>query len=122
MKRLVFVVTVGLLAMAILSVGCATEEPSAATSAQNVTGELKYLSVPLEGGDVTLTVQTLQGLRQTVLITSNTTFTLDGKECLFEDVGKLVETANGSYACAIVFNDECAPGVAASVYVTKKVE
>lgn len=123
MKRLVFVVTGVLLAMVITSVGCATKAlsaPAAEVPTQNITGELKYLSVPLEDGNVALTIETPQGLKQTVLITSNTTFILDGKSCLLEDVGKVVGAANESYVCTIVFNDECAPGVAASVYVTKK--
>lgn len=110
MKRL-FVVTGVLLAMVILCAGCAAKEPSVVAAAQNVTGELKYLSVPLEGGNVTLTVETPQGV-QTIPVADNTTFTIDGKACTIEDIGKALVTGNTTYNCTIVI-EPCEPGIVA---------
>ena len=110
MKRF-FTVTGVLLAMVILFAGCAAKEPPAAAAEQSVTGELKYLSVPLEGGDVTLTVQTQHG-PQTILLASNTTYELDGKACAIDDIGKALVAGNTTYNCTVIVAP-CEPGIVA---------
>ena len=123
MRRLVFVVTVGLLAMAILSVGCAKTTPApAAPTAQNVTGILKDLNTPAEPGKDVVTVQTPQGLR-TFPITANTTYSLEGRTCLLTDVNKVVDEGNVTYECTVVLAGLTAYGddqAALAIYVTKK--
>ncbi len=118
MKRFVFVVIGILLAMMILSVGCATKTPPAVPKApiQNVTGTLKDANTPVEAGQDVVTVETPQGLR-TFPLTSNTTYTLEGKICSLEDINKAVEAANVSYNCTLVYDEELG---AIGVYVTKK--
>ena len=117
MKRLVFVVTGVLLATAILSVGCgAKTTPAPAAPTQNVTGTLKDANTPAEAGQDVVTVETPQGL-QTFPVTSNTTYTLEGKICTLEDINKAVEAANVSYNCTLVYDEELG---AIGVYVTKK--
>lgn len=117
MKSPIFVVTGVLLAMVILSVSCApkaTPAPKAPT--QNVTGTLMDVNTPPEAGKDVVTVQTPQGL-QTFPVTSNTTYTLEGKICTLEDINKVVEAANASYNCTLVYDEELG---AIGVYVTKK--
>ena len=118
MKSLVFVVIGVLLAMVVLSVGCATKTPPAVPKAptQNVTGTLKDANTPAEAGQDVVTVETPQGL-QTFPVTSNTTYTLEGKICTLEDINKAVEAANVSYNCTLVYDEELG---AIGVYVTKK--
>ena len=104
MKRLIFVVTVGLLAMAILSTGCATKAtPAPAATTQNITGVLKDLNTPAEPGKDVVTIQTPQGL-QTFPLTANTTYSLEGKTCLLNDVGKVLETGNATYQCNLYYD------------------
>lgn len=123
MKRIVFVVTVGLLAMVILFVGCATktsQHQHQKMPTQNVTGELKYLSVPLEGGNATVTVETPQG-RQTFQLTANTTYSINGQPCKLEDIGRALADGNTTYTCALVY-EECAPVNELAIYIDKKTE
>ena len=117
MKSLVFVVIGVLLAMVVLPVGCAKTPPVAPKApTQNVTGTLKDVNTPADAGKDVVTVETPQGL-QTFPVTSNTTYTLEGKICKLEDINKVVEAANVSYNCTIVYDDELG---AIGVYVTKK--
>lgn len=118
MKSLVFVVIGVLLAMVVLSVGCATKTPPTVPTAptQNVTGILKDVNVPAEPGKDVITIETPQGL-QTFPVTSNTTYTLEGKICKLEDINKAVEAANVSYNCTLVYDEELG---AIGAYVTKK--
>lgn len=123
MKRLVFVVTVGLLAMAILSVGCAktTPEPAAPTT-QNVTGVLKDLNTPDDAGKDLVTITTPQG-DKTFNLTADTTYSIEGRSCVLAELGKTVDEGNVTYECTVVlaglspYTDDTA---AMAVYVTKK--
>lgn len=110
MRGLVGVMGV-LLVIVILSAGCAAKEPLVVAAAQNVTGELKYLSVPLEGGDVTMTVQTAQG-PQIIQLAANTTYELEGKACTIDDIGKALEAGNTTYNCTVIVAP-CEPGIVA---------
>lgn len=109
--------------MMLLSAGCATGERP--LPARNFTGELRYLSVPLylnvplEYGNLnaTVTVETPQGPK-TVQLAANTTYIIDGKLCLPEDVGKLLNAANTSYVCTIVIEENC--NFAQTLYIEKK--
>jgi len=107
MKGLVFVVTGVLLAMVVLSVGCATKTPPAVPKAptQNVTGILKDVNVPAEPGKDVITVETPLGLR-TFAVTENTTFTLEGQACPIADVGAVLETGNATYQCILYYDDQ----------------
>lgn len=105
-----FAVTGVLLAMVILYAGCALAAQPAAEP-KDVTGELRYLSVPLEGGDVTLTVQTPQG-PQAIQLASNATYELDGKACTVDDIGKALVAGDTTYNCTVVIKD-CEPGIQA---------
>lgn len=105
MKRL-FLVTGVLVAMMALSAGCAAKAQPAAVP-QNITGELRYLSIPLEGGDATLTVQTPQG-PQTIQLASNTTYSLDGQVCKLDEIGKVLAEGGTTYNCSVVI-DPCEP-------------
>ena len=96
MRRL-FVV-IGVLAVA----GCAAKAQPAAVL-QNVTGELRYLSVPLEdgNGNVTVTIETPQG-PQTIQLASNTTYSLDGQVCKLDEIGKVLLEGGTTYNCSVV--------------------
>ncbi len=107
MKKVAFSVSVVLMAIMILAAGCAAKAPPATASTTNVTGELTYLSVPLEGGNVTLTINTPQGV-QTIAVADNTTYTLNGKACTLDELGKVLEQGNTTYNCTAVV-DNCAP-------------
>jgi hypothetical protein len=109
MKRS-FVIVGVLMSMVILSVGC-TPKAQPAAAPQNVTGELKYLSVPLEGGNATLTVQTPQG-PQTVQLAANTTYSLQGKACSIDDIGQALTAGDTTYNCTVIL-DPCEPGIVA---------
>lgn len=123
MKRLVFVVTVGLLAMAILSVGCAKTTPApAAPTTQNVTGVLKDLNTPDDAGKDVVTITTPQG-EKTFTLTANTTYSLEGRSCLLADVGKAADEGNVTYECTVVLTGLTPYGddqAALAIYVTKK--
>ena len=117
MRRFVFLITGILLATVILSVGCGTKAtPAPAAPTQNVTGVLKDVNTPAEAGKDVVTVETPQGL-QTFPVTANTTYTLEGKTCTLEELNKVVEAANVSYNCTLVYDEELG---AIGVYVTKK--
>lgn len=116
MKRLVFVVTVVLMAMAILSVGCtkATPAPAAQTPA---TGALTGVNTPAEPGQDVVTVQTPQG-PTAVHVEGDTVIAFNGQFCTLDDLeAKLAAAtaANTSYNCTIVYDDMLG---ALAVYVT----
>ena len=110
MKRFVFVFTVVLLALAILSVGCgstapaAPAAPAAPPAATTVTGILKDINTPTEPGKDVVVVQTPQGL-QTLTITPDTKFTLEGGACPLEDAGKLTDQGNVTYNCTVQYDE-----------------
>ncbi len=115
MKRLVFVVTVALLATAILSVGCTKATPPATKAPpENVTGVLKDVNTPAEPGKDTVTVQTPQGA-QTLPITATTAFSVGGKACTLDELDAL-NTTNASYNCTVVLDVD---GIVVGVDVTK---
>ena len=125
MKRLIFVVTMVLLAMVVLSGGCATKEtPAPAAPTQNVTGTLKDINTPDDPGKDVVTVQTPQG-DKTFPVTANTAYSIEGKTCLLADVGKAVDEGNVTYECTIVltglteYADEQS---VLAIYVTKQVK
>ena len=106
MKRLVFVLTVVLLAMAILSVGCTKAAPKPAAKPP-VTGALTGVNTPAEGGQNTVTVQTPQG-PTAIHVTDQTGIAFNGQFCTLEDLeAKLAAAAaaNISYNCTIVYDD-----------------
>lgn len=109
MKRFLAIAGV-LMAIVILSAGCAAKAQPA-VAPKDITGELKYLSVPLEGGDVTLTVQTPQG-PQNIQLAANATYQLEGKACSVEDIGNALVAGNTTYNCTVVLNP-CEPGIVA---------
>ncbi|MDO8716880.1 MAG: hypothetical protein Q7J73_08775 [Dehalococcoidales bacterium] len=124
MKRLVFIVMVGLLAMAILSVGCAktTPAPAPAATTQNVTGTLKDLNTPDDPGKDVVTVTTPQG-DKTFNLTADTTYSIEGRSCLLADVGKAVDEGNVTYECTVVLTGltpYAEEQAALAIYVTKK--
>ena len=120
MKKLVFVVTVALLAMAILAVGCAKTPAPATTS--NVTGVLTEINTPDDPGPDVVIVETPQG-PQTIPITAATTYSIEGRSCILADVGKVADEGNVTYECTVVvtgmspYGDDTA---AVAIYVTKK--
>ncbi len=117
MKRFVFVFTVVLLALAILSVGCgstAPAAPAAPPAATTVTGILKDINTPTEPGKDVVVVQTPQG-QQTFPFAETTKFILEGQACPVGQLGELVDQGYVSYNCTLVVNDE---GVLVSVYAT----
>lgn len=122
MKRLVFIVTVGLLAMAILSVGCAKTTPTPAATTQNVTGVLKDLNTATDPGKDVVTITTPQG-DKTFNLTADTTYSIAGRSCVLAELGKTVDEGNVTYECTVVlagltpYADDTA---AMAVYVTKK--
>lgn len=122
MKRLVFVVTVGLLAMAILSVGCTKTTPEPAATTQNVTGTLKDLNTPDDAGKDLVTITTPQG-DKTFNLAADTTYSIEGRSCVLAELGKTVDEGNVTYECTVVlsgltpYTDDTA---AIAVYVTKK--
>ena len=116
MKRLVFVLTVVLLAMAILSVGCTKATPAPAAKPP-VTGGLTDVNTPAEGGQDTVTVTTPQG-PTAVHVTDQTGFSFNGQFCTLDELEAKVaaaEAANISYNCTIVYDDMLG---ALAVYVT----
>ena len=123
MNRLIFGLTVGLLAMAILSVGCAKTTPApAAPTTQNVTGILKDLNTPDDPGKDVVVVQTPQG-EKIIPITANTTYSIEGKTCLLADVGKAVDEGNVTYECTVILTGltpYAEEQAAMAIYVTKK--
>ena len=118
MKRLVFVVTVGLLAMTILPVGCAKTTPAPTAPTQNVTGILKDINTPDDPGKDVVVVQTPQG-EKTLPITTTTTFSLEGKACTLDQIAAL-DLAKASYNCTTVYGiDQNGYQVVVGVDVTK---
>lgn len=131
MRRL-FVVIGVLAVMVVLYAGCA--KGTTAASARTITGELEYLTVPLEWYETvpleygnanvtaTVTVKTPQG-PQTIQLASNTTYTLEGKACAIDDIGKALVEGDTTYNCTIVI-DPCEPEgfVARYLSVTKTVK
>lgn len=116
MKRLIFVVTVVLLAMAILSVGCTKATPAPAAKPP-ATGALTDVNTPAEGGQDTVTIQTPQG-PTAVHVTDQTGIAFNGQVCTLDDLeAKLAAAAaaNTSYNCTIVYDDMLG---ALAVYVT----
>lgn len=114
MKRLVFVVTVVLLAMAILTAGCTKATPKEEKMpTQNVTGTLKDVNTPKEAGQDAITVQTPQG-STSINITPQTGLSFDGKACTVDELDAKI-AANTSYNCTIVFDPMLG---AVAVYVT----
>ncbi len=116
MKRLVFVVTMVLLAMAILTVGCtkATPTPAAKTP---VTGKLTEVNTPKDAGQDAITVQTPQG-PTSVHVTDQTGFAFNGQFCTLDDLNAKIDAAaaaNTSYNCTIVYDEMLG---ALAVYVT----
>ena len=115
MKRYIFGLTGGFLVMTALmalSVGCT---PKAAKPTQNVTGILNEVNTPAEAGKDTVTVQSPQG-PQSIAITPDTNFTLDGKTCNFLDISKALDSGNQTYVCTVVYDDVLD---AVAVYVKK---
>lgn len=124
MKRVILVGTAVLLAMAILSVGCAktTPTPAPAATTHNVTGTLKDLNTPTEPGKDVVSIQTPQGT-QNFTITANTTYSLEGRTCLLADVNKVVDEGNVTYECTVVLTGLTPYGddqAALAIYVKKK--
>lgn len=117
MKRLVFVVTVVLLATAILSVGCSTKAAPKPAAKPPATGTLKDVNTPKEAGQDVITVQTPQG-PTSVQVTPQTGFAFNGQFCTLDDLeAKLAAAAatNASYNCTIVYDEMLG---ALAVYVT----
>ncbi|MDO8716881.1 MAG: hypothetical protein Q7J73_08780 [Dehalococcoidales bacterium] len=119
MKRLVFVVTVVLLAIAILSGGCSTKTtPAPAPAAKPpATGVLTDVNTPAEGGQDVVTITTPQG-PTSVQVTPQTGFAFNGQFCTLDDLEAKIaaaEAANVSYNCTIVYDDMLG---ALAVYVT----
>ena len=121
MKKFAFFLTGLLLAMSMLSVGC-TKATLTLTPAQtqNVTGNLtNVLTSP--SGNATLTIQTPQGT-QTIPVTENTTYSLNGRTCLLSEVGKAVAEANTTLVCTVVvaaINPYGGEGAGMAVYVSQ---
>ena len=99
-----------LLAISILSIGCAARVQPAAPP-QEVTGVLEHLNVPLENGNVVVTVQTPQG-PQNIQLAANATYELEGKACTVDDIGKALTGGDTTYNCTVVI-DDCEPGIVA---------
>ncbi len=122
MRKLVFVVTVGLLAVAILSAGCAKTPAPAAPTTQNVTGTLKVLNTPDDPGKDVVTIQTPQG-EKTFVLTAGTTYSIEGRSCVLAELGKAVDEGNVTYECTVIlagispYGDDTA---AMAVYVKKQ--
>lgn len=120
MKRLVFVVTMVLLAMVVLSTGC-TKTPAPATTS-NVTGVLKDLNTPDDAGKDLVTITTPQG-DKTFNLAADTTYSIEGRSCILAELGKTVDEGNVTYECTVVLSglspyaDDAAT---MAVYVTKK--
>ncbi len=130
-KRHLLILAWILLVMVAMSAGCAKRTPSA--SAQSITGELMYLSVPLDYEKVeqfdtnvtikmgtSVTIQTTKG-PQTIQLTDNTTYSLDGVECGIQDLGNLRLDGNVTYACTLTYEDktECS-SVALNVWKVQR--
>ena len=123
MRKLVFIVTVGLLAVAILSAGCAKTTPApAAPTTQNVTGTLKVLNTPDDPGKDVVTIQTPQG-EKTFVLAADTTYSIEGRSCVLAELGKAVDEGNVTYECTVIlagispYGDDTA---AMAVYVKKQ--
>lgn len=103
MKRLVFVVTVALLAIAILSVGCSAKETPKPAAKPPVTGILTDVNTPVEGGQATVKVND-----QLVTVMPDTVLAFNGQFCTLDDLEKKLAAAtaaNTSYNCTIVYDD-----------------
>ena len=115
MKRTIFVVTVVLLALVVLSVGCTKAAPAPAAPAdKTITGNLTDINTPAEPGPDTITIQTPQGT-QVIPITSETTFSLAGQACNIDEVAKVEAETGIPYNCTVVLDGETAQ----EVYVAK---
>ena len=111
MKRLVFVVTMVLLALVVLSAtGCSTK----ATPSKEIKGTLKDINTPAEAGADTITVKTPEG-DKTIPITGSTAFSIGGKVCTIDQVDAL-NLGNASYNCTIVLDVD---GIIVGIDVTK---
>ena len=117
MKKITFLTMGVFMALVVLS-GCANKTPSVAAATRNITGELTYLSVPLEGGPAYLTVNTTQGV-QTIPLTDNTTYKLDGKACSLDDIGKALANGDTTYECMAVASCEADGWVGQYVAVSR---
>ena len=105
MNRLIFGLMGGFLVLTALFVGCAKTTPAPAAPTQNVTGVLKEINTPDDPGKDVVVVQTPEG-EKTFPLTANTTYSLEGKTCLLNDVGKVLETANATYQCNLYYDDQ----------------
>ena len=102
MKKLVYVVTVALMAIAILSVGCS--KPAPAPSAPEIktgTGSLTGINTAAEPGPDAITVKTPEGVK-TIPLAANATINLEGQTCTLDQLEGL-ELANVSYNCTYVY-------------------
>jgi hypothetical protein len=120
MKRLIFVVTMVLLAMVVLSTGCTKATPKTTTS--NVTGVLKDINTPADPGADAVTITTPQG-DKTFPLANGTSYSLEGRSCILADVGKVVDEGNQTLECTVVVSGIDPYGLDASVlavYVAKK--
>lgn len=113
MKRLIFVVTVVLLAMAILATGCTKKEEPKPMPSETVTGTLKDLNTPKEAGQDEITIQTPQG-PTVIKVTPQTGLSFNGQACTVDELDAKI-AANTSYNCTIVFDPMLG---ATAVYVT----
>lgn len=112
MKRLIFVGTVVLLAMAILTAGCTKATPAPMPN-ETVTGTLTNVNTPADPGQDAITVQTPQG--PTVInVTPQTGISFNGQACTVDELDAKI-AANTSYNCTIVFDPMLG---ATAVYVT----
>ena len=103
MKRLVFVLTVVLLATAILSVGCSTKATPKPAAKAPVTGNLTAVNTPAEAGPDAITVN-----NQIVKVMADTKIAFNGQFCTIDDLEKKLAAAaaaNISYNCTIVYDD-----------------
>lgn len=110
MRRLVFVVVGVLLAMVVLSVGCApkaTPAPAAALMAptQNVMGILESINTPLDPGPDAVTIRTPQGLR-TFPLSPDAKYYCQGEVCPPEEVQRIESDTKVSYDCTVVYDVE----------------
>jgi hypothetical protein len=114
MKRFFMVSTGVLLAMTMLSAGCAKATPAATPAATPpVTGALTGVNTPAQAGPDVVTVQTPQG-PTSVQVTPQTGLSFNGQFCTIDQLDALM-TSNSSYNCTIVYDDQMG---ALAVYVT----
>ncbi len=109
MKKAALLPAVLLLAITVLSSACAGQK-TGTTATQRIDGVVTGLTVPLNSPG-SLTMQTAQG-PQTVQLADNTTYSLDGKACSIDDLGKLITSGNTTYNCTVVV-EACQPGITA---------